>query len=127
MFYICFIFSFLLEMIFSDGKTRVIAYILEFGIAVHSIIIGLALGCQTEASEIMVLMLALCFHQTFEGFALGVSVVQAQLSFFKNCIMVAIFSLTTPIGIAIGIIITSAQQADSNTLTLLQVLMSAIN
>ena len=104
-----------------SGKTRVIAYLLEFGIAVHSIIIGLALGCQTDVSEIRALMIALCFHQTFEGFALGASVVQAQLSWIKNIIMVCIFSSTTPIGIAIGIGITESQNSESPSLHCIQV------
>lgn len=110
-----------------SGKTRVIAYLLEFGIAIHSIIIGLALGCQTDVSEIRALMIALCFHQVFEGFALGASVVSAKLSMLKNIVMIIIFSVTTPAGVAIGIGVTEAQKEDSTALHLTQVCIVILN
>lgn len=44
---------------------------LEVGIIVHSVIIGLALGASRSVSTIKPLIVALCFHQFFEGMGLG--------------------------------------------------------
>jgi zinc transporter ZupT len=47
--------------------------IFEFSVALHSVIIGFNLGILTTADlpEIKILMVALGFHQFFEGFSLG--------------------------------------------------------
>ena len=44
---------------------------LELGIALHSVLIGVALGVSDSAAAVRPLATALVFHQTFEGFALG--------------------------------------------------------
>jgi len=72
------------------------------------------------------IMIALCFHQAFEGFALGASVVQANLSLVKNVVMIIIFSTTAPIGIGIGIGITQNQDAESSSLLLTQGIFDSI-
>lgn len=45
-------------------------YALEFGVAAHSLVIGLALGV-SSGEEVVPLVIALAFHQFFEGLALG--------------------------------------------------------
>lgn len=47
-------------------RKRVSVMILDMGIAVHSIIIGLTLGVQESGSTFTTLLVALCFHQFFE-------------------------------------------------------------
>lgn len=44
---------------------------LELGIALHSVLIGVALGVAQDPAAARPLAAALVFHQTFEGFALG--------------------------------------------------------
>ena len=44
---------------------------LELGIVVHSVIIGIALGASQSPSTIKPLIAALTFHQFFEGIGLG--------------------------------------------------------
>ncbi|KAF3915906.1 hypothetical protein AA313_de0204126 [Arthrobotrys entomopaga] len=77
--------------------------ILEFGVIFHSIIIGLALGVAGE--EFNTLFPVLVFHQGFEGLGIG-----ARMSAipFKNgstlpWILCALYGLSTPIAIAIGL------------------------
>jgi zinc transporter 1/2/3 len=61
------------------------------------------------------LFIALCFHQCFEGIALGASIVDAKIKRgIHLTIMVSIFILTTPIGIMIGILISSNYDPESN-------------
>ena len=51
-------------------------YLLEIGIASHSIIIGIALGA--TRSDFIPLLVALTFHQFFEGIALSSVVIEAE-------------------------------------------------
>lgn len=50
--------------------------ILELGILSHSVIIGLSLGVSQSPCTIRPLVVALSFHQFFEGFALGGCIAQ---------------------------------------------------
>ncbi|CAF1539808.1 unnamed protein product [Rotaria sp. Silwood1] len=81
---------------------KISAYLLEFGIALHSILIGIALG--TASESFVALFIALSFHQFFEAIALGAQIARLDHLSLKSIIfMVIFFVLTTPIGIAIGI------------------------
>ena len=44
-----------------------------------------------------------CFHQLFEGIGLGVVTTLCSLDTWKKFVMMAIFVLTTPVGIAVGV------------------------
>lgn len=50
--------------------------VLELGILVHSVIIGVSLGASQSSSTIRPLLAALSFHQFFEGIGLGGCIVQ---------------------------------------------------
>ncbi|KAH1122131.1 hypothetical protein J1N35_005291 [Gossypium stocksii] len=81
---------------------RIISQVLEVGIVVHSVIIGVALGASQSAKTIKPLVAALTFHQFFEGMGLGGCISQAKFKSRAIAIMLVIFSLTTPMGIALG-------------------------
>ena len=100
--------------LYSDPRALLIAHVLEFGIIVHSVIIGIDLGVTTEIGELRPLIIAICFHQIFEGVGLGCAIAVARVSRLKGVIFSTIFSLTTPIGIAIGIWIASSYDPESN-------------
>ncbi|KAK6281061.1 hypothetical protein POUND7_014886, partial [Theobroma cacao] len=57
-------------------RCRVIAQVLELGIIVHSVVIGLAMGASENHCTIRSLIAALCFHQMFEGMGLGGCILQ---------------------------------------------------
>ncbi|QHO38362.1 hypothetical protein HN51_004731 [Arachis hypogaea] len=91
-----------------DGDTqlvryRVVAMVLELGIIVHSVVIGLSMGASNNTCSIKGLTVALCFHQMFEGIGLGGCILQAQYKLLKRVVLVLFFSITTPFGIALGI------------------------
>lgn len=50
----------------SDAQKRISTFILEAGVAAHSVIIGVTLGI-SSGSEFIGLLIALLFHQFFEG------------------------------------------------------------
>lgn len=52
--------------------------VLELGIVVHSVIIGISLGASQDPDTIKPLVVALSFHQMFEGMGLGGCIVQVE-------------------------------------------------
>ncbi|KAG2618645.1 hypothetical protein PVAP13_3NG079714 [Panicum virgatum] len=58
-------------------RHRVISQVLELGVVVHSLIIGMSLGASDFPSTVRPLVPALTFHQLFEGIGLGGCIVQA--------------------------------------------------
>ena len=78
------------------------AIVMDVSIAIHSVIIGVALGVNVDVTSIRVLMTAYCFHQAFEGVGLGVVISSCDLQRWKKNVLIIIFCLTTPVGIAVG-------------------------
>ncbi|KAB2601716.1 zinc transporter 1-like [Pyrus ussuriensis x Pyrus communis] len=87
---------------FEIVRNRVISQVLELGILVHSVIIGISLGASQSPKTIKPLVAALTFHQFFEGMGLGGCITQANFKSRAIATMVLFFSLTTPIGIGVG-------------------------
>ncbi|KAK9052142.1 hypothetical protein SSX86_028770 [Deinandra increscens subsp. villosa] len=94
-------------------RYRVVAMVLELGIVVHSIVIGLGVGASNDVCTIKPLVAALCFHQMFEGMGLGGCILQAKYKTLKKTIMVFFFSITTPFGIALGIALSKTYKENS--------------
>ncbi|KAL2004361.1 hypothetical protein VTN02DRAFT_2007 [Thermoascus thermophilus] len=83
--------------------------LLEAGILFHSIFIGMALSVATGTSFV-VLLVAISFHQTFEGFALGSRIASLIPDLFstssaKPWLMSLAYGTTTPIGQVIGLVL----------------------
>lgn len=125
------------------------------GIVVHSVIIGISLGASESPKTIRPLVAALTFHQFFEGMGLGGCIAQVLFSFiilgfdkfsqsywwnnnkwvvwyiqakFKArviAVMALFFSLTTPVGIAIGIGISNVYTENSPTALIVEGVFNA--
>lgn len=81
---------------------RIIAAVsMEFGVTLHSIFVGLDMGLTTDAS-LKPLLVALVFHQLFEGMALGSRLVDAKFSFVLDMILATVFSVSAPLGMSIS-------------------------
>ncbi|MBA0715506.1 hypothetical protein Golax_014399, partial [Gossypium laxum] len=106
-------------------RHRVVSQVLELGIVVHSVIIGISLGASESPKTIKPLVAALTFHQFFEGMGLGGCISQAKFKGRSVAIMSLFFSLTTPVGIAIGIAITNAYDENSPTALIVEGLLNA--
>ncbi|UJR07143.1 hypothetical protein I4U23_011431 [Adineta vaga] len=92
-----------LSLLQESYNHKVSTYLLEFGVALHSVLIGVALGT-TDGSTFVALFIALCFHQFFEAIALGAQISRLNTkSLVPAILMIIFFSLTTPVGIGIGI------------------------
>jgi len=58
--------------------------VLEIGIVVHSVVIGLSMGASNNPCTIRPLIAALCFHQLFEGMGLGGCILQVFIYTHKS-------------------------------------------
>ncbi|XP_071693685.1 probable zinc transporter 10 [Rutidosis leptorrhynchoides] len=94
-------------------RYRVVAMVLELGIVVHSIVIGLGVGASNDVCTIKPLIAALCFHQMFEGMGLGGCILQAEYKMIKKAVLAFFFSVTTPFGIALGIALSKTYKENS--------------
>ncbi|XP_023521424.1 zinc transporter 3-like [Cucurbita pepo subsp. pepo] len=106
-------------------RHRVISQVLELGIVVHSVIIGIGMGVSETPSTIKPLVAAITFHQLFEGMGLGGCIAQAKLRTRAAVIMAVFFCLTTPIGIAIGIGVTNSYDEDSPKALIVEGILNA--
>jgi len=102
--------------------------LLEAGILFHSVFIGMAISVATGPAFV-VFLIAISFHQSFEGLALGSRI--AAIQFPKNSVrpwlMVLAYGLTTPIGQAIGLIVHKMYDPQSMAGLLVVGFMNAIS
>ncbi|XP_031479159.1 fe(2+) transport protein 2-like [Nymphaea colorata] len=106
-------------------RHRIVAQVLELGIVVHSVVIGLSLGASDNPCTIRPLVAALCFHQLFEGMGLGGCILQADYKLKAKAIMAFFFSVTTPFGVAMGIGLSNVYSDTSPTALIVQGLLNA--
>jgi len=57
-------------------KQKMVSKVLEIGIVIHSVIIGVTMGMSQDVCAIRPLVVALSFHQVFEGMGLGGCIAQ---------------------------------------------------
>ncbi|KAI3829992.1 hypothetical protein L1987_04124 [Smallanthus sonchifolius] len=95
-------------------KQRMVSQVLEIGIIFHSVIIGVTMGMSQNQCTIKPLVAALAFHQIFEGMGLGGCIAQAGFKFGTTAYMCIMFSVTTPMGIALGMILFSMTGYDDS-------------
>lgn len=102
--------------------------LLEAGILFHSVFIGMAISVAT-GPPFIVFLVAIAFHQTFEGLALGSRI--AALRFPKSSprpwLMVLAYGTTTPIGQAIGLGVHKFYDPQSQAGLLMVGMMNAIS
>ncbi|KIK54374.1 hypothetical protein GYMLUDRAFT_63179 [Collybiopsis luxurians FD-317 M1] len=103
--------------------------ILEFGVVLHSILVGLTLAVD---ADFKVLFVVLVFHQTFEGLGIGsrLAYMQAHLpSAYRNIAIwgALLFGITTPVGIAAGLGVRSTYNPDSATASIVSGVMDALS
>jgi zinc transporter ZupT len=108
------------------NHSLVIAYIMEVGIVFHSVLIGIGLGTATSSiNNTRTLLVAISVHQFFEGAGLSTCILEARLPRMKNAIMFGLFSITTSLGIVIGIGISKMYDEESREAALVEGIFNA--
>ena len=111
-------------------KATLQVFLLEMGIMFHSVFIGMAVSVSV-GSPFIVLFIAIIFHQTFEGLALGSRIANLKWEegggSYKPWLMALAYGLTTPLGQAIGLGTHSLYSPQSPTGLLMVGIMNAIS
>ncbi|ORX48363.1 Zinc/iron permease [Piromyces finnis] len=106
-------------------EKQLVCYLLEIGISFHSVLIGVAFGL--ERHGLIILMIALMFHQFFEGVSLSSIFIEAHFKHIRSIIfMIILYSLTMPIGGIIGLILRSIIEETSKVYCTLQGIIDSI-
>ncbi|KAH8905802.1 Zinc/iron permease [Coniochaeta sp. PMI_546] len=102
--------------------------LLEAGILFHSVFIGMALSVATGPT-FAVFLIAIAFHQSFEGLALGsrIAAINFPRSSPRPWLMVLAYGTTTPLGQAIGLFVHKLYDPMSQTGLLMVGFMNAIS
>ncbi|KAL0081343.1 Zinc/iron permease [Phycomyces blakesleeanus] len=110
-----------------DSYSHIGTFILELGIIMHSVIIGITLAT-ADRDEFVTLLIALVFHQFFEGLALGTRINELKYkSLAKPIIMGCLYILMTPIGISIGVGIHASFNPNSYSNVLSQAILDSLS
>ncbi|KAI9732433.1 MAG: hypothetical protein M1834_001641 [Cirrosporium novae-zelandiae] len=102
--------------------------LLEAGILFHSVFIGMALSV-TTGTPFIVLLIAISFHQTFEGLALGSRIggITFPHDSYKPWLMALAYGGTTPVGQAIGLAVHNLYDPEGEVGLLMVGVMNAIS
>lgn len=101
--------------------------ILEFGVVVHSVIIGLTLAVTDELDTLLVVII---FHQMFEGLGLGTRLAFLPLPPLLNWVPYAagcLYAVCTPIGMAIGLGVRTTYSPESVTASIVSGILDSIS
>lgn len=87
--------------------------LLEGGILFHSVFVGMTVSIETQG--FVVLLIAILFHQSFEGLGLGsrIAAVPYPKKSIRPWLLVFAFGTTAPIGQAIGLVARSSYDPNS--------------
>ncbi|KAJ3122545.1 hypothetical protein HK098_002771 [Nowakowskiella sp. JEL0407] len=78
-------------------------FVLEMGIMLHSVIIGIILGFARD--DFIPLLIALGFHQFFEGLALSTIISEMNFTNIRTVVLTfTAYCFSTPLGVSIGIV-----------------------
>lgn len=87
------------QVVAEGGRFPVVLFVV---LAIHSIIAGMSLGLESTLLSGVVIFVAIVAHKGSASFALGVSMVEANVARGAIRRTIAFFSFMTPLGIAVG-------------------------
>lgn len=103
-------------------KQQVTCMTFELGCVAHSVVLGLALGVMTDATDmVLTLTVVLAVHQAVEGLAMGSVLAATQrLSRCKKYVLALVYAATLPAGIAGGLLASNSYNPTAPVAVLVQ-------
>ena len=89
------------------SKGGLSSYLLLLALGFHGLFEGISLGIQSNIRGTLFLLLAIALHKWAASLTLGISFVKSGVDKKQFIIMILIFAFITPIGIALGMALTS--------------------
>lgn len=87
------------------SKENITSFLLLLALSVHAFFEGIALGLLDDDKEIFYILLAIAFHKWVEALSIGISLNKANLDKDVLMVLILLFSLTTPAGVILGMIL----------------------
>mmetsp|Transcript_44206 Transcript_44206/g.65006 ORF Transcript_44206/g.65006 Transcript_44206/m.65006 type:complete len:160 (-) Transcript_44206:6-485(-) len=84
-------------------------------LSIHSILAGLSIGLILDINEIFATAIAIVSHKVFDGYALGSTMVAADLGWSLHVPLGISFSCSTPLGILVGMALASGDSYDEDS------------
>ena len=84
---------------------------LLLALSFHSVFEGIAIGLQDNAGQFLSIVIAVMVHKTVIAFSLGLNIAQSDLNFKSFIISNIMFSLASPLGVGVGILMTDLPQS----------------
>lgn len=81
------------------------AIVLLVALGFHAFVAGMSLGGQKEVKDVVDILGPIVAHKTLAAVALGSSIVKANAPNHVFYTLITLFSLTTPIGVVVGLVI----------------------
>ena len=91
----------------SGGHSAFRSLMLLFALSFHRVFEGMAIGLQQSSSQMLSITVAIVVHEAIVSFSLGISLAQSNLSLKSFLISNLIQCLSSPLGIALGIPLSS--------------------
>ncbi|KZT72026.1 ZIP zinc/iron transport family [Daedalea quercina L-15889] len=101
--------------------------ILEFGVLLHSVFVGLTLAVD---EEFKILFVVIVFHQTFEGLGVGSRLAYMELPkkyAYVPVVGAILFAITTPVGMAAGLGVRSTYNPNGATANIVSGVLDAFS
>ncbi|CAJ0919977.1 unnamed protein product [Ranitomeya imitator] len=98
--------------------------ILFCSLSVHSVFEGLAIGLQPKYVSALQIAIAVLIHKGIIVFSLSLKLIQSRTTQVWLALYIVIFSLMSPIGITIGIVVTLKK---NSVITLVQAILEGIS
>lgn len=89
------------------------SFVLLLAISIHTVFEGLAIGLQDSTTGLLTLFTAIMVHKTIIAFSLGLQFAENLKKKSKAILFMTIFSVLSPIGIAIGTAVSSGSGGES--------------
>ncbi len=86
-------------------KENISVFLLLISLSIHSFLEGIALGVLNQNKEIFYMLLAIVFHKWVEAISIGINLSKSILDKKLLYLVIIMFSLTTPFGIILGILL----------------------